>query len=258
MKEYICPKCHSVLPEKEGVDLLCPKCNLKYSLKDNFLKYDFDKLLFDNFRKNYLLNKVLGNNSYISYHFLKKGSLSLPKRGEVKRFKEYILKDVSGGRILDVGCGIMEIPGYLDFSNKGNFKFYGIDPIDEGSFFGKKVVGCSEFMPYPADFFDLVIFATSLDHLCSIDKSIQETYRVLKDGKIVKVWMSDFNFEWKTNKINRLINKLKILKKIIRTSIKRGYRIDKFIRYPKENLVFFVPKGAVDPFHVVYESPKKS
>lgn len=257
MEKYICPKCYTHLPEKEGTDFLCPKCNLKYSFQNNFLKYDFDTLLYDNFRKRYLLNKVLDNNAYISYQLLKEGSLSLPERGEVKRFKEYILKDASGGKILDIGCGTMKIPGYLDFSNKEKFDFYGIDPIDDHSFFGKKVVGCSEFMPYPDNFFKVIIFATSLDHLCSIEKSIDETYRVLEKNGIVKIWMSDLNLEWKTSKITRLINKLKNKIKIFRKSLKVGYRVDKFVRYPKENLVFFVPKGAVDPYHAIQETPKK-
>lgn len=64
------------------------------------------------------MNKVLNNNGYLSYHFLKETSVSLPGRPQVLNFKKYILSQISHGKILDVGCGMLEIPGYLDFEKK--------------------------------------------------------------------------------------------------------------------------------------------
>jgi ubiquinone/menaquinone biosynthesis C-methylase UbiE len=225
----------------------------------NYLKYDFDSLLFRRFKKKYLLNKVLNNNGYLSYHLLKEGSISLANRQDVRNFKTFILSHIASGRLLDVGCGTLEVPGYLDFKDKRKFEFFGIDPIEDDSFLCTRIVGCAEFMPFANEEFDAAIFATSLDHVCSVDDSIREVYRVLRKGGKVLVWMSEFPT------MRRLMERLRRILENLRT----GHRIERFIRDHKQ-MVFFdrfvvypnylvlpIPKGAIDPFHAYVERPQK-
>jgi len=262
---YKCVQCGAILiipPTGEG-DLACHDCGFAYTYSKNYLKYDFDKLLFKQFKNKYLLNKVLNNNGYLGYHFLQKGSLSLSGREDVSDFKKYILSQISHGIILDVGCGILDLPGYLDFERKEAFEFYGIDPIDDKSFKGVRVTGCAEFMPFQDNFFDVLILATSLDHVCSVERTISEAYRVLsKDGKVM-IWMADHSVT-RTEKLRtRVISLINNIREpsspwvdVFNVAPSTFVRVKNFAVYPNLT-VLYIPKDAVDPFHASYESPRR-
>ncbi|MDD5259606.1 MAG: class I SAM-dependent methyltransferase [bacterium] len=247
---YKCVQCRKaiVVPSAGEGEMSCPHCGCSYTYAINYLKYNYDQLLFNKFKKKYLLNKILNNNGYLSYHFLKEISISSPDRPEVVNFKKFIGGQLSGGKILDVGCGVLECPGYLDCSPSHNFEFYGLDPIDDRSFRGMRVVGCAEYMPFPDNTFAAVVFATSVDHLCSSATAFRECRRVLNESGKVIIWMSDL----RTSFYKRFRNKIDI----IRESLRRGYRIDKFIVYPNFT-VLYTPDWAVDPFHSHIENPKE-
>ena len=212
---YRCVRCETSLavpPEGEG-STTCPSCQLEYRYGKNYLKYGFDELLFKQFKKNYLLYKVLSNNAYLAYQFVREGSLSCSGRHDVLNFRNYILSHVKRGKILDVGCGILDVPGYLDFSQKEEFEFYGIDPIDDRSFRGVRIIGCAEFMPFPDNSFDAVVFATSLDHVCSLEQTVHEVHRVLsRKGKLL-LWMSDSSVSWTDKVKDVLLRTLQRLRK---------------------------------------------
>lgn len=264
--DYKCVQCGRVLviPSQGQGSLSCPDCGYIYIYAKNYLKYDGDRLLLKYFKKRYLLNKVLNNNGLLSYHFIKEGSLSLSEREDVLNFKRYISFYISRGKILDVGCGILELPGYLDFEEKENFEFYGIDPIDNNSFRGIRVTGCAEFMPFLDNSLDAVIFATSLDHVCSFERTIRETYRVLSEGGKAIVWMSDRS----TSFFERLKNMEELF--LNRLRLRFGFQTNKFIPHPNCNVrvnnfviypnytVFYVPLGAADPFHFHFDSPRST
>lgn len=262
--DYRCVQCGRALivPHQGQGSIACSHCGFTYEYAKNYLKYDGDRLLLKHFKKRYLLNKVLNNNGLLSYYFTQEGSLSLSGREDVLNFKTYISSYISRGKILDVGCGVLELPGYLDFEEKGGFEFYGIDPIDNKSFRGIRITGCAEFMPFFDNSLDAVIFATSLDHICSIERTIHETHRVLSEGSKVFVWMSDRStsfYEKLKNMEDLLLNRLRL---------RFGFKMDKFIPGPNSNVrvndfviypkysVFYVPKGAIDPFHHCLKSPK--
>jgi ubiquinone/menaquinone biosynthesis C-methylase UbiE len=236
---YRCVQCGADLfPPSEGEgNLACSCCGFTYAYSKNYLKYDFASLLFKHFKKQYLFNQVLNNNAILSYNFLKEGSLSLSTRGDVLSFQRYILSQISFGKILDVGCGILKVPGYLDFERKEGFEFYGIDPIDDKSFKGIRITGCAEFMPFPNGSFDAIVYATSLDHVCSLKKTVDETYRVLSRGGKIIIWMSDRSVS--------LFEKIKNMEELWmnRLILKFGFK--------KEKL------RAVDPFHSYLENPKR-
>jgi len=248
--KYQCVSCGVALEfPKPGAGVIgCSHCGYSYEYAPDYIKYDFDSLLFGKFKKQYLLNKVLNNNAYLSYLFLKEGSISLPERQEVKNFKNFILSHVQSGALLDIGCGLMGVPGYLDFQTQGSFELAGIDPIDDKSFKGLRVVGCSEFMPFADAEFDAVIFATSLDHTCSMRYSIREAYRVLAPGGKVLVWMSD-------PPALKLVDRIRSALYTVAGTLKKGYRMDRFYIHPNWT-VFYKPPGAADPFHRIIENPK--
>jgi SAM-dependent methyltransferase len=248
--KYKCVSCGSALevPASCAGVVACSNCRFSYEHAPKYLKYDFNPLLFRKYGKRYLLNKVLNNNAYLSYLFLKEGSISLPERQDVKNFKRFILSHIQSGTLLDIGCGLMEIPGYLDFQGLGSFELAGIDPIDDKSFKGLRIVGCSEFMPFADAQFDAVVFATSLDHTCSIRDAIKEAHRVLAPGGKVLVWMSD-------PPALKFMDRIRAPLYTIIRSLMRGYRMDRFIMYPNWT-VLYKPPGAVDPFHSFIENPK--
>jgi SAM-dependent methyltransferase len=248
--KYQCVSCGLALelPKSGAGKISCSNCHYTFEYAPAYLKYSFDKYLFEKFGKRYLLNKVLNNNAYLGYLFLAEGSLSCRGREDVTNFRQFITTHIHSGALLDVGCGLLEVPGYLDFEEKGGFEFFGIDPIDDRSFFGSRVVGCSELMPFADEQFDAVIFATSLDHVCSTRASIKEAARVLVQGGKLLVWMAE------PPQPPSLLRRLRLRVGSVKRGLLKGYREDKFTIYPNWT-VLYRPSGAVDPFHNVYEDP---
>ncbi len=94
-----------------------------------------------------------------------------------------------GSTCLDVGCGLLPKPYYMEVGC--NVVWYGIDPFNmevKRDFFFKKAM--AEDIPYPDEVFDGVCFATTLNHVKYLDKSISEVNRVLQKGGYLFVWTS--------------------------------------------------------------------
>jgi SAM-dependent methyltransferase len=84
-------------------------------------------------------------------------------------------------KVLDVGCGITTVLHFI------NGERYGIDPLADkyrqlysypGGIDIRK--GLGEEIPFPDEFFDIVFCSSALDHVTDPQKTIGETYRVLK------------------------------------------------------------------------------
>ncbi len=245
--KFACAVCRTDFAERpESGQSVCRGCGMRYAHGPDFLSYEFDSLLFERFKHNFLLNKVLNNNAFVSYHFLKEGSLSLAERSDVSEFKQYIESYARNGALLDIGCGILPLPGYLQFAEPDRFELFGLDPLDDHGFQGMRIVGCSEFTPFAGEQFDTIVYATSLDHVCSLKYTIAETYRILKLNGRVIVWMGDRSTSLLRRFRNWLVTPLRNLVK--------GYRTDKYVVFPNLT-VMYVPDGAVDPFHSYSENP---
>lgn len=244
---YICINCKKNLELKFSGNEQCKNCGELFETSKNYLKTFPDRLLFKDHKKHYLKNKVLNNNAILSYQFLPEGSISLEGRKDVKRFSLYLKENLVGENILDIGCGIMSKPGYLSFDGINDYHVTGIDPLDGESFFGTRIVGCSEYLPLEDNSFDNIVFATSLDHVVSIERTLCESYRVLTKNGIVHLWISDRSASF--------YKKIKNFLSSIKQSCLKGYNVNKYFVY-KNFTVLGVPRGAVDPFHSFNESPK--
>lgn len=95
------------------------------------------------------------------------------------RFHDFC-KDLKG-TILDVGSDLPSRSAKL-FPEKSTY--LGLDPYAGGGEF--RVVGLGEILPFVNNFFDNVIFNTSLDHILDYHTAIEEAHRVLApNGKII-------------------------------------------------------------------------
>ena len=239
--EFVCADCHGDLDPQGD----CARCGLAHQWTPNGIGYNADRLLYRDFPRKYRVHKVLQNNGEVAYRVLAESSLSLEGRRDVAAFRDFLAAHISSGRVLDVGCGALPLPAYLDLP--GELAVYGVDPLPAPEFRGVGVTGAAEFLPFPDGHFDALIFAGSLDHVCSLEKTAAETRRVLRPGGKVLVWMGD--------RSETLVQKIAAKLRTVARNVVRGYRTDKFIVY--DNLaVFYVPKGAVDQFHTFKETPR--
>lgn len=120
------------------------------------------------------------------------------EKNEVGRFSHRGFKsaknlgDVLNDRIpnqscLDVGCGLMALPYYMEVADKVNFS--GIDPLDDGE---KRdfeyICAVAEDIPFGDGEFENILFASALDHFFNPALAVAEAKRVLKDGGLLFVW----------------------------------------------------------------------
>jgi SAM-dependent methyltransferase len=92
------------------------------------------------------------------------------------------------GNLLDVGCGIQDFPSYLD--GLVIDRLAGVDPLaSQGKRKFEFVQGFAEFLPWADEEFDVVVAATSLDHVVSLDMVLSEIKRVLRPGGYFVTWV---------------------------------------------------------------------
>ncbi|MBL8828504.1 MAG: class I SAM-dependent methyltransferase [Planctomycetaceae bacterium] len=91
------------------------------------------------------------------------------------------------GTVLDIGCGPQPVPSYL--ANYPVESIAGLDPLAAPHPFVFHH-GVAEFLPWDDASFDLVIAATSLDHVLLLDRSVDEFRRVLRPGGRFVTWVS--------------------------------------------------------------------
>jgi SAM-dependent methyltransferase len=92
------------------------------------------------------------------------------------------------GRVLDVGCGVLGRPYYL--CSYPPDLLSGLDPLEPFTPADFELVqGLSEYLPWPDSSFSTVISATSLDHCLSLEGSIIEIERVLREDGVFLLWI---------------------------------------------------------------------
>lgn len=231
--KFCCPFCKTQIE----ADKTC--CGYQFRLLPDGIVYDHELMLLNKFSKDFILNKALNSNGHLSYYLLPEGSISLSDRQDVQTFASYVNAFHKSGVILDIGCGPLEVPGYLlPLQDKGN-DFYGVDPLPDIKFKGTKVIGCCEYLPFEDESVDTLIFSTTIDHVCNLNQTFKEASRVLKKGGKVICW------HWYDNQ------PFEHFKKRVKFFFDRKKRY-----YPICNgITFVIPEGAQDPFHKRYIDP---
>jgi SAM-dependent methyltransferase len=129
----------------------------------------------------------LFENARVEYEERPVGNLSVAGNRTSASFGKF-LSLYAHGSVLDVGCGIQELPSYLD--GLVIDRLAGVDPL--ASPVKRKfefVQGFAEFLPWENEEFDLVVAATSLDHVVSLDMALSEIKRVLRPGGYFVTWV---------------------------------------------------------------------
>jgi ubiquinone/menaquinone biosynthesis C-methylase UbiE len=104
----------------------------------------------------------------------------------VNIYDYFNLDKIKDTRILDVGCGQPKGTWYAD-----KFPYYvGIDPNPAYDYIVK---GVAEKLPFENKRFDNVLFMSTLQHVESPQKSLQEIKRVCKDKVFASVYCSKPN-----------------------------------------------------------------
>ncbi len=98
--------------------------------------------------------------------------------------------------ILDIGCGHGDFLGSVYARTPHT---YGIDPdeqaLKKNSIIRNTVLGAADALPFPANFFDLVVSAWVLEHLDNPERVFQEIYRTLKPGgKVIFLTPNSWNY----------------------------------------------------------------
>jgi ubiquinone/menaquinone biosynthesis C-methylase UbiE len=138
---------------------------------------------------------------------------------------ELIKKEVSpkaGDFVLDLGSG----PGFLVFSNI-KCTIVRLDPSIEllKRASGTKVLGIAENMPFPNNYFDLVISVTAMQNFEDINKAISEIRRVAKPDANIAI-----SFLKRSNKCSH-----------IKKAIEKNFHVIKLIEEQKD-LIFILKR----------------
>jgi SAM-dependent methyltransferase len=123
-----------------------------------------------------------------AYEGLPADSCSVDGHAVAGAFRDFLQPYLSGP-VLDIGCGPQAVPLYL--SSYPQELVAGLDPLlsSEPHPF-RFVQGVAEFLPWDAETFQVVVTATSLDHVLLLDRALQEIYRVLKPTGFFVTWVS--------------------------------------------------------------------
>ncbi len=135
-----------------------------------------------------LWRKMLNVNSE-DYKGLPTDSCSVKGHPMAELFRYFLGPYLTGGTVLDIGCGPQPIPSYLE--GYPIELIAGIDPLlPESKHPFQFAQGVAEFLPWDNDAFNMVIAATSLDHVLLPDRVFEEIDRVLRpDGRFI-IWTS--------------------------------------------------------------------
>lgn len=162
--------------------------------------------------------EILQNNAMVPYELEPERNLGVGPRPDFIAFANFCNFQ---GIVIDIGVGPQKLPTHFEFTKNKNVQFIGIDPL-----VGKQprdfnfIQGLGEYLPFKDNFFDQVLFVTTLDHFIDPVIALLEAKRVLKPEGEICIWLGEK---------------------------------DKNTPKPKESPDWYkkleIPTGAEDPFH---------
>jgi SAM-dependent methyltransferase/ABC-type transporter Mla subunit MlaD len=106
-----------------------------------------------------------------------------------RAFRDY-LSLFAKGAILDIGCGPHADPVYLKGYPRNQLS--AVEPLDLAVEPEINVVqGVNEFLPWADNAFSTVVNATSIDHVLDLERSLEETRRVLQEDGLFVIWFAN-------------------------------------------------------------------
>lgn len=103
-----------------------------------------------------------------------------------RAFRDYVTI-FADGHLLDIGCGTLKRPVYLE--GYPSTLLHGLEPRNFDRPCDLEISGgVNEFLPWKNESFQTVVNATSLDHVIDLERSIAETARVLVEGGRFVLW----------------------------------------------------------------------
>jgi SAM-dependent methyltransferase len=201
---------HSASDEfKTRLNSQCAKCDFPIEVLvrgDSRLleiSFPFDWLIIGEDPIKWIIWKSKQINSFTAGVFDPPASYSSDSNAIGNRFREFLRSNLGSSvpTTLDVGCGALSRPVYLDGFSMTSL--YGMDPF-ESDFEGHRIKGTAEFIPLESEFFDLVIASSTIDHFFNWKKSVEEINRVLKSGGNLAIYqhVSESLVRYKASKIN--------------------------------------------------------
>ena len=112
-------------------------------------------------------------------------------RLELERVKKYVKNFSAGGRALDIGCGRGEFLALLG----GQWEKYGIEVSDHARAIAEKNGVKTDFDPQD-DFFDLIIFRGTIQHIPDPVYKISECWYWLKPGGSIVFLATPNTHKW--------------------------------------------------------------
>jgi ubiquinone/menaquinone biosynthesis C-methylase UbiE/uncharacterized protein YbaR (Trm112 family) len=220
----VCPVCHGQLESSR-----CTGCGRVYENGD----FVPDPLPDDDLRKRSRLWQKLEANGARAYELDPPSSLSIGDRADAQLFAEFSQLE---GLILDVGCGPQALPSYAEAAIE---RFVGVDPLrgeQPRQFAFAQAI--AEYLPFKDDAFDRVLFATSIDHVLSIELALAEAHRVTKAGGMVCIWLGEAAPPPPPEGLRERLRRRRVME----------------VATPRVTMSFRVPKGAADAFHAAHPS----
>lgn len=107
---------------------------------------------------------------------------------EIGRAVGKIMAQTGNGLFLDVGCGPVRLPGYMDASSD-SILWMGIDPLFDDiarQFPFAQALG--EYLPFQPQVFDGVLYGYVLDHLADPLRSLERVRSIIKPQGKLYVW----------------------------------------------------------------------
>lgn len=184
---FVCPVTKAPLEPGEDV-LVAPRG--RYRFERSLGYWDFMPRVLDEFgRPEWKTWEQLQDNGVVSYEADPEHNLGVGRRQDFYEFSTFC---GFRGNVLDVGVGPQRCPTHIEFCDKEDAFFIGVDPlvgVQPRCF--AFVRGLGEYLPFRNGLFDQVLFVTSLDHFIDPRPPITEAARVVRPGGDICVWIGE-------------------------------------------------------------------